>query len=141
MSEEYEIVIKSNATGTENQELKQNQPKQLSVSELKNNIVFAQSMRVAQAGFNFVVSNYGNLTGDHIAQNSMQKIMATIGNVSSVASGFIVGGVAGGVVAAIGIGISEATKIAQEQIQINNQNRNANEFNTRVGGIVSRGNR
>lgn len=110
-------------------------------SIIKNSVVFVQSARVVATVFNFAVSNYGNITGDSIAQHNIDVALSVLGETANVITSFVVGGAIGGVVAMVGTGLKYSTQLAQQSIAINNQNAQINQYRERIGNVISKGGR
>ena len=110
-------------------------------SILKNSVVFVQSARVITTAFNFMTSNYGNITGDSVAQHDIDVTLAVIGEAANIVTSFVVGGVVGGVAALVGTGLKYGTQISQSKIQQLNQNAQINQYRERIGNVISKGGR
>lgn len=110
-------------------------------SVLKNSVVFVQSARVITTAFNFITSNYGNITGDSVAQHDIDVTLAVIGETANIVTSFVVGGVVGGVVAMVGTGLKYGTQLGQSKIQNINQNAQINQYRERIGNVISKGGR
>ena len=110
-------------------------------SVLKNSVVFVQSARVITTAFNFITSNYGNITGDSVAQHDIDVTLAVIGEAANIVTSFVVGGIPGGVAALVGTGLKYGTQISQSKIQNINQNAQINQYRERIGNVISKGGR
>jgi hypothetical protein len=151
-TEKYVIEVKrkmveDNGVETQvSQKLNANMPTQTTASInrasiIKNSVVFVQSARVLSTAFNFAKSNYGNITGDAVAQHQIDLTLSVLGEGANLITSFLVGGVAGGTVAMIGTGLKYATEIAQASIDSTNRNAQINQFRERIGNVVSKGGR
>ena len=110
-------------------------------SVIKNSVVFMQGMRVAKSVFNFATSNYGNITGDTVAQHRIDVALQITGEAINIASSFLVGGVVGGAAAIVGSGLNYANQLAQQTINTVNQNAQISQFRERIGNVISKGGR
>ena len=106
-------------------------------------------LNTVKQGFNYAKSNYGNFTGDYIAQQKIDNAFSKVSTLASVggsiAAGAAVGGVPGAVVGAIVSGVSLVSNFIQNEITYNlnlsKANRQANFNSQRIGAILINGNR
>lgn len=110
-------------------------------SIIKNSVVFVQSARVITTAFNFMTSNYGNITGDSVAQHDIDLTLTVAGELANIATSFIAGGVVGGVVALVGTGLKYGTQLGQARIQQINTNAQISQYRERIGNVISKGGR
>ena len=110
-------------------------------SIIKNSVVFVQSARVITTAFNFAVSNYGNITGDSVAQHDIDLTLSVLGETANIVTSFVVGGWVGGVVAMVGTGLKYGTQLGQARIQQINTNAQINQYRERIGNVISKGGR
>lgn len=110
-------------------------------SIIKNSVVFVQSARVITTAFNFAVSNYGNITGDSVAQHDIDLTLSVLGEAANIVTSFVVGGWVGGVVAMVGTGLKYGTQLGQAKIQQINTNAQINQYRERIGNVISKGGR
>ena len=110
-------------------------------SIIKNSVVFVQSARVITTAFNFAVSNYGNITGDSVAQHDIDLTLSVLGETANIVTSFVVGGWVGGIVAMVGTGLKYGTQLGQAKIQQINTNAQINQYKERIGNVISKGGR
>lgn len=110
-------------------------------SIIKNSVVFVQSARVITTAFNFAVSNYGNITGDSVAQHDIDLTLSVLGETANIVTSFVVGGWVGGLVAMVGTGLKYGTQLGQAKIQQINTNAQINQYRERIGNVISKGGR
>lgn len=110
-------------------------------SIIKNSVVFVQSARVITTAFNFMTSNYGNITGDSVAQHDIDLTLSVLGETANIVTSFVVGGWVGGVVALVGTGLKYGTQLGQARIQQINTNAQINQYRERIGNVISKGGR
>ena len=110
-------------------------------SIIKNSVVFVQSARVITTAFNFMTSNYGNITGDSVAQHDIDLTLSVLGETANIVTSFVVGGWVGGVVAMVGTGLKYGTQLGQARIQQINTNAQINQYRERIGNVISKGGR
>lgn len=110
-------------------------------SIIKNSVVFVQSARVITTAFNFAVSNYGNITGDLVAQHDIDLTLSVLGETANIVTSFVVGGWVGGLVAMVGTGLKYSTQLGQAKIQQINTNAQINQYRERIGNVISKGGR
>ena len=110
-------------------------------SIIKNSVVFVQSARVITTAFNFAVSNYGNITGDSVAQHDIDLTLSVLGETANIVTSFVVGGWVGGLVAMVGTGLKYCTQLGQAKIQQINTNAQINQYRERIGNVISKGGR
>ena len=110
-------------------------------SIIKNSVVFVQSARVITTAFNFAVSNYGNITGDSVAQHDIDLTLSVLGETANIVTSFVVGGWVGGVVAMVGTGLKYGTQLGQARIQQINTNAQISQYRERIGNVISKGGR
>lgn len=110
-------------------------------SIIKNSVVFVQSARVITTAFNFMTSNYGNITGDSVAQHDIDLTLSVLGETANIVTSFVVGGWVGGVVAMVGTGLKYGTQLGQAKIQQINTNAQINQYRERIGNVISKGGR
>jgi len=136
MESRYVLTL-SDETG---QESEKNSNFSSKAMTFKSSAIFIASYSALKSGFNFVKSNYGNMTGDNIAQQKINSASDIIGTLGSVAVAFSAGPVAGAV--AIGaVAVNTTLKAAQRQIEVNNRNAQISVYKSRIGRVISEGGR
>jgi hypothetical protein len=107
---------------------------------LKNSIVFAQAYTIARQTVNFATSNYSNLTGDMIGQQTINAGMSLLGSAVNIGGSLLVN--PGLAVIAM---ITEATKTGfsavQREINVANRNAQISLYRERIGRVIERGGR
>lgn len=83
---------------------------------LSTAVYIGSAAAIGKSAFNFVSTNYGNITNDAIGQMQINNALAVGGVAFSIGTGFAVGGLAGGIAAITASAISIANSAIRENI-------------------------
>lgn len=107
---------------------------------IRNSVILVQGVSLVKRSIDFVSADYGNLTGNNIAQNRINSAKSILGSVANVGFSFAISPVAGAIALA-GEVINTSFTAISRQIDIDNQNAQISAFRERIGKVKTGGGR
>ena len=115
-------------------------------SDEKKNVaatsIFAhQMMGIGKQIFNYAASNVGFFTGNYIEQDKINVALDMVGDLSTIGTGFVAGGVVGGSIAIIGIATKKTLEAITDRRKDVISERERNYWLARSGNSTTNGSR
>lgn len=98
----------------------------------KSEVGKAMAITMGKQGINYVLSNYGNLTGDYITQDRLQASLQALSTIAMISSGGV-----GAIVGGFGLGLN----IMSNEIDIYKRNLQVEMLRQRTGILMYGGGR
>lgn len=127
----------NNETAEATNEINQSSANKTNQNNATNTLLGQAIVSMGKRTLNYGASQYGNMTGNYIMQNTVENAIQGIGYASSILVALKTGGTAGGAVATLAVATEIGLGVVSYSINTNRSNQQANYLMNIRGGILN----